>query len=386
LRPNQAGLVSWAIVSMSILLSTGSIAACTIICGVLWLCAKRRSELRSLLHRFTGYAQPTRKDPSQQAGRAGAALDSGEQLRRRATKAQRQQQQRATRLAQELAEEEEAALLRQMVFQNLQLQKDAAQAAALAAMEVEWDEEADRSLAWGLEQRERGKAAEMVEAAELEGAISISAVEMVEAAELEEAISQSRIGSGMAPATTRLVASPHGGRNGKGKGRGPRAISLVAGAARPVESTRPAGRSGGKGGAADRVTGARGTRETGSPAPPPPGRPAASSRAAAPRDLAADLAPPRDLSVLQTPQRKASGSREVSSRSREAAQLEAALALSLREHGVVRSPEAVAEAARSVLRSERGGRVAGSGGNDGGRGGAGAARAGAERTTIQCST
>ena len=43
-----------------------------------------------------------------------------------------------------------------------------AQAAALAAMEVEWDEEADRSFARKLEQRERGKAAEMSEAAELE--------------------------------------------------------------------------------------------------------------------------------------------------------------------------------------------------------------------------
>ena len=373
---------------MSILLSAGSIAACTVICGIVWLCAKRRSELRSLLHGFGGYARPTHEDPSQQAGRAGAALDPGEQLRRRATKAQRQQQQRATRLAEELAEEEEAALLRKMVVQNLQLQKDAAQAAALAETEVEWDEEADRSLARGLEQRERGLAAEMVEAAEL-----------------EEAISQSRIASGLASATTREVVSPHGGRNGKGKGRGPRAISLVrpggaAGAPRTGESTRPgpgqgrgegatsaaegrpAGRSGGKGGAADRVAGARGAREAGAPAPSPPGRPAPSGRGAAPRDLAADLAPPRDLSVLQTPQRKASGSREVSSRSREAAQLEAALALSLREHGVVRSPEAVAEAARSALRSERGGRVAGSGGNDGGRdggrGGVGAARAGAE--------
>lgn len=390
---------------MSVLLSAGSIAACTIVCGSVWLCAKRRSELRALLHRFGGHAQPPRKDPSQQARRAGAALDPGEQLRRRAAKAQRQQQQRATRLAEELAEQEEAALLRNMVVQNLQLQKDAAQAAALAAMEVEWDEEADRSFARKLEQRERGKAAEMLEAAELEGAISISAAEAAEAAELEEAISQSRIESGLASATIKQVevASPHGGRNGKGKGRGPRAISLVAGAARPVESSRPgpgqgrgdgptyaaesrsAGRSGGKGGAADRSAGARGAREAGAPAAAPKGRPAASSRGAAPRDPAADLAPPRDLSVLQTPQRKASGSREASSRSREAAQLEAALALSLREHGVVRSPEAVAEAARSALRSERGGRVAGSGGNDGGRdggrGSAGTARAGAESTT-----
>ena len=370
---------------MSVLLSAGSIAACTVVCGSVWLCAKRRSELRALLHRFGGRAQPPRKDPSQQARRAGAALDPGEQLRRRADKAQRQQQQRATRLAEELAEQEEAALLRNMVVQNLQLQKDAAQAAALAAMEVEWDEEADRSFARKLEQRERGKAAEAVEAAEL-----------------EEAISQSRIESGLPSATIKEVASPHGGRNGKGKGRGPRAISLVAGAARPVESTRPgpgqgrgegatyaaesrsAGRSGGKGSAADRSAGARGAREAGAPAAAPKGRPAASSRGAAPRDPAADLAPPRDLSVLQTPQRKASGAREASSRSREAAQLEAALALSLREHGVVRSPEAVAEAARSALRSERGGRVAGSGGNDGGRdggrGSAGTARAGAEST------
>ena len=92
-----------AIVSMSILLS---VTACTIVCGIVWLCTKRRPELRSLLHRFERYARPTRKDPSEQAGRAVAALDSGEQLRRRATKVQRQQQQRANRLAEELAEED----------------------------------------------------------------------------------------------------------------------------------------------------------------------------------------------------------------------------------------------------------------------------------------
>ena len=47
---------------MSVLLSAGSIAACTIVCGSVWLCAKRRSELRALLHRFGGHAQPPRKD------------------------------------------------------------------------------------------------------------------------------------------------------------------------------------------------------------------------------------------------------------------------------------------------------------------------------------